>query len=203
MSVDKNLFLYDLAFVSIMKDEGSYIKEWLDYHLLAGVNHFFIYDNESEDNFKEILQPYIDSGLVTYIFYPGKVRQMPAFNAAVRDFKFFCRYMAFIDADEFVLPKSKPTIPEVVNEILADNSKSAALGINWIFFGSNGHDKADYTRGVLDRFTARDANVDQQVKTIADPRKINFIWNPHSAAYLNNSHSVNENGVTFDGPFNK
>ena len=51
MSVDKNLFLYDLAFVSIMKDEGSYIKEWLDYHLLAGVNHFFIYDNESEDNF--------------------------------------------------------------------------------------------------------------------------------------------------------
>ena len=43
MSVDKNLFLYDLAVVSIMKNEARYVKEWLDYHLLAGVNHFFIY----------------------------------------------------------------------------------------------------------------------------------------------------------------
>ena len=105
MSVDKNLFLYDLAVVAIMKNEGPYIKEWLNYHLLAGVNHFFIYDNESEDNLKEILQPYIDAGLVTYIFYPGEMIQTPAYNDAVNDFRFFCRYMAFIDADEFILPK--------------------------------------------------------------------------------------------------
>ena len=203
MSVDKNLFLYDLAVVSIMKDEGSYIKEWLDYHLLAGVNHFFIYDNESEDNLKEILQPYIDAGIVTSIFYPGKARQMPAFNAAVRDFKFFCRYMAFIDADEFIFPVSKSTITEVLDEILLPNPNASGLGINWIFYGSNGHDKADLSRGVLDRFTARDANINKQIKTIADPRKINFIWNPHSAVYLNNSHSVNEKGNTFEGPFNK
>ena len=36
---DKNLFLYDLAMVAIFKDEGNYLKEWLDYHLLAGVEH--------------------------------------------------------------------------------------------------------------------------------------------------------------------
>ncbi len=203
MSVDKNLFLYDLAVVAIMKNESPYIKEWLDYHLLAGVNHFYIYDNESEDNFKEVLKPYIDAGLVTYIFYPGKVRQKPAFNAAVRDFKFNCRYMTFIDADEFIFPHSKPTIIEVVDDVLADNSKAAALGINWRLFGSNGQEKADYTRGVLERFTARDAEVNIQIKTIADPRTINFIDNPHSAVYFNNFHSVNEHGKPFAGPFNE
>ena len=56
--VDKNLFLYDLAVVAIMKDEEPYVKEWLDYHLLAGVDHFYIYDNDSKEEFKKILQPW-------------------------------------------------------------------------------------------------------------------------------------------------
>ena len=38
MAVDKNLFLHDLTIVAIMKCEGPYLKEWLDYHLLAGVD---------------------------------------------------------------------------------------------------------------------------------------------------------------------
>lgn len=32
--VDKNLFLHDLAVVAILKNEGHYLKEWLDYHLI-------------------------------------------------------------------------------------------------------------------------------------------------------------------------
>ena len=55
--VDKHLFLYDLAIVAIMKNEAPYVKEWLDYYLAAGVNHFYIYDNESPDNMKDVLQP--------------------------------------------------------------------------------------------------------------------------------------------------
>ena len=70
--VDKNLFVYDLAVVAILKNEAPYVKEWLDYHLLAGADHFFLYDNESPDNLKEVLQPYIDAGIVTYTFYPGQ-----------------------------------------------------------------------------------------------------------------------------------
>ena len=49
--VDKNLFPYDLAVVAIFKDEGRYLREWLDYHLLAGVEHFYLYNNDSADNF--------------------------------------------------------------------------------------------------------------------------------------------------------
>ena len=40
MAVDKNLFLYNLSVVSIMKNEGPYAKEWIDFNLLAGVEHF-------------------------------------------------------------------------------------------------------------------------------------------------------------------
>ena len=102
--VDKNLFLHDLAIVAIMKNEAPYLKEWLDYHLLAGVDHFYIYDNESPDNQREVAEPYVKAGLVDYFHAPGKAMQCAAYNDAVKRFKFQARYMAFIDGDEFIYP---------------------------------------------------------------------------------------------------
>ena len=201
--VDKNLFLYDLAIVAIMKDEEPYVKEWLDYHLLAGVDHFYIYDNDSIPEFKKILQPYIDAGIVTYTPYPGKIRQFEAYNDAFKRFKFECRYMAIIDGDEFIFPKSKSTIIEIVDEAFASNPNVAALGANWVVYGSNGQEKAELTRGVLERFTARDSNVNSHTKPITNPRLINFFPNSHYAIYFDGKYSVNENGKPFQGPFNE
>ncbi len=76
--VDKDLFLHDLAVVAILKNEGPYLKEWLDYHLLAGVKHFYLYDNESPDNQAEVAKPYVEAGLVDYFPYPGKAMQYAA-----------------------------------------------------------------------------------------------------------------------------
>ena len=153
--IDKNLFLYDLAIVAIMKNEGRYLKEWLDYHLLAGVEHFYLYDNDSTDNQAEVAKPYVEAGLVDYFFLPGKVMQLVAYNDAVNRFKFQCRYMAFIDLDEFIYPKTNRSITEVVDEILSNAPNAAGLSIHWQIYGSNGQEKADYSRGVLERFTRR------------------------------------------------
>ena len=103
--LDKNLFPYDLAVVAIIKNEGDYLREWLDYHLLAGVDHFYLYDNDSTDNQAEVAKPYVEAGLAEYFHVPGKLMQYVVYNDAVKRFKFRCRYMAFIDADEFIFPK--------------------------------------------------------------------------------------------------
>ena len=71
LMTEKRLFTYNFAAVSFMKNTSAHVEEWLNYHLLAGVDHFYIYDNDSLDNLEKILQPYIDAGIVTYIFYPG------------------------------------------------------------------------------------------------------------------------------------
>ena len=203
MAVDKDLFLYDLAIVAIMKNEGHYVKEWIDYHLLAGVNHFYIYDNESTDNFKEVLQPYIDAGVVTYKFYPGRGRQYEAYNEAFKNYRFFCRYMAFIDSDEFIFPKSHATISEVVDDVFSDNPDAGGLGINWHTFGSNYQDKAYYSKGVLERFNRCANQPDLHVKTIANPRKIKIFLNPHFAIYFESCYALNENKNFQSGPFNE
>ena len=51
MAADKNLFLHDVAIVAILKNEGHYLKKWLDYHLLARVDHFYLYDDELTDGY--------------------------------------------------------------------------------------------------------------------------------------------------------
>lgn len=209
--VDKNLFLHDLVVVAIMKNEGHYIKEWLDYHLLAGIDHFYIYDNESLDNQSEVVAPYVKAGLVDYIFASGKAIQMPVYNDAIKRFKFHCRYMAFIDGDEFIFPKTNRNIAEVVDEVLLGNPNAAGLAINWQVFGSNGQDKADYSCGVLERFTRRAPSNwirlkspcgNNLIKTIVNPRLVNFIPEPHFGVYFDDYYSVDENGVRVNGSFN-
>ena len=174
MGVDKDLFLYNLAVVAIMKNEAPYVKEWLDYHLLAGADHFFIYDNGSEDNLEEVLQPYIDAELVTYIYYPGKGMLMDSYNDAIENFKFYCRYMAFIDADEFIFPRSGLSITEMLDKFLLNRKQFGGLTINWASYGSNGQKTADLTRGVLERFTRRRSQA------------VNYMWTPHFAVLFNN-----------------
>ena len=184
MTVDKNLFLYDLAVVAIMKNEAPYVKEWLDYHLLAGVDHFYIYDHESPDNFKEVLQPYIDAGIVTYIFYPDQFSITDAYNDALNQYKIFCRYMAFIDADEFIFPKNNRSIVEIVDGFFGAYDDAAEINIKWLMFGSNGHEKADYGRGVLERFTRRAAEAQGTIKSVVNPRRVKFFYTPHFSVTL-------------------
>ena len=200
--VDKNLFLYDLAVAAIFKDEAPYLKEWLDYHLLAGVEHFYLYNNDSSDNYKEVLAPYVEKNLVTLTDFPGKLIQYPAYDDAIKKFRFDCRYIAFIDLDEFIFPKTNQKISEVIDEILSDKIPAAGLGINWQLFGSNGQDKADYSRGVLERFTRRaSSNWGEEVdgsnvfkKTINNPRLIKYFVSPHHAEYFDGKTAVNSNG---------
>ena len=208
---DKNLFLHDLAIVAIFKNEGKYLREWLDYHLLAGVEHFYLYNNDSSDDYKEILAPYVENNLVTLINFPGKIMQIHAYNDAIEQFKNFCRYMAFIDLDEFIFPKTKASIAEVVDGIFSRAPNAAALGINWQNFGTNSQDKANYNRGVLERFTRRApsdwavvydngykfGNI--RIKSIVNPRRVDYFWNPHFAVYFKDFKSVNSDGAeTFE-----
>lgn len=203
----KNLFLYDLAIVAIFKDEGKYLKEWIDYHLLAGVEHFYLYNNDSSDDYAEVLAPYVAANLVTLTDCPGKLQMFPAYDDAIAKYRFDCRYMAFIDLDEFIYPKTGQSIAEVVDEILSQNPKAAALGINWQCFGSNGQDKADYSRGVLERFTRRaprdwffvtEDNFQEgnlYIKSVVNPRRVEFFLSPHYAKYSSGLNSINEVGL--------
>ena len=95
-----------LSICCIIKNEGRYIREWIEYHLWAGVEHFYVYDNGSTDNTKEILSPYILSGVVTYHYFVAERekgnQQNRAYGDAIFRYKHCTRWLALIDADEFL-----------------------------------------------------------------------------------------------------
>lgn len=205
--VEKKFFLHDLSVVAIIKNDAHYLEEWLNYHLVAGVDHFYLYDSNSSDNTREILKPYIETEIADLFSVAGDSMQIPVYNDAQRRFKFATRYMAFLDTNEFILPKGDKTIAEVADEILSTNPQAAALTANWQIFGSNNLEKADFEKGVLERFTRRapsnwfepltektspSGNI--FVKTIANPRFIRAIANPHFAFYFDGKFAVNSAG---------
>lgn len=52
--------------LTIFKNEKTNLKEWIDHYLWQGASHLYMCDNDSTDNPLEILQPYIEKGLITY-----------------------------------------------------------------------------------------------------------------------------------------
>ncbi len=196
-------FKYDLAIVAIIKNEGRYIDEWIKYHLLVGVQHFYLYNNESEDNIQEILKDYIKRGIVDLIYFPGKAQQIPAYQNALKKYRNECKYMAVVDADEFIRPiDHNKNILDVIEEIfkLAKNNKRVAgVYIAWKMFGSSGHVKMPEGGGVLNNFLHCEetgSNPHRMGKVIINPRKTFYFLNPHFQilGWGNIFYMLNENG---------
>lgn len=172
-----------LAVCVIAKDEGPYLKEWIDWHTALGVEKFYFYDNGSTDDTRAILAPYIDSGVVEYIFYPGQKRQIAAYDDCIDRHRLDTRWLAFIDIDEFIVPLQDPSIPR----LLGRYEEAAAVEINWLIYGSNGLIEKD-ERPVMERFTSHalpDFRMNRMVKSIVNPRKVVNMIGCHEAARLN------------------
>lgn len=58
-SYDNRELKYKIALCLIFKNEAPFLKEWLDYHLTIGVDHFYLYNNNSDDNYLDVLNTYI------------------------------------------------------------------------------------------------------------------------------------------------
>ena len=180
-------FPYTLSITAIMKNEGAYLKEWLDFHILVGVEKFYLYDNGSTDNTMKILKPYIDQGIVDYTYWPGKAQQMIVYVDSINKHELETKWMAIIDLDEFLVAKDYFTIPEFLNTL---PKNSAELVIGWEQYGSSGHiHKPDGL--VIENFKHHAAH-SWGVKSIVNPRLVCEISNPHvhkMAGYM-----VDENG---------
>ncbi len=65
---------YTLSIAAVFKNEAKYLKEWVEYHRMIGVDHFYLYNTNSSDQFHEVLHPYIKEGLVTLVNWPQRLR---------------------------------------------------------------------------------------------------------------------------------
>ena len=197
---------HELAVVVIVKNEEPYIREWIEYHRLAGISHIYLYDNGSTDRTAEYVRPYAEEGFVTMTYFPGRGMQTAAYNDALKKYGKDCRYMAFIDADEFLFSvKPGRKLPEVVEEIMKENPKACGLAVNWAMFGSAGFKECPKSGGVLSNYVYRAGPGERGtdcVKTIVRPETVYRYNHPHFPEYMLGGFSVDENGGRAEGSRN-
>jgi tetratricopeptide (TPR) repeat protein len=172
------------------KDENDYLSEWLDYHILVGVERFYIYDNESLVPLRDTLKDYIKKGWVIIEEFPGKAVQLPSYDHCLQAYGQQTRWLGFIDTDEFLVPKTTLDLKELLKEF----EPYGGLAVSSLFFGSNGFKDRPQT-GQLANYTRRTHPTFSDnilVKSIVQPERALMPNSPHDFTYIDGSWCVNE-----------
>jgi hypothetical protein len=156
---------HELAVCAIFREEAPFLDEWISFHTGVGVTHFYLYNNFSTDNFRDVLAPWIARGTVTLIDWPKPVGQFSAYRDCIKRTRRTCRWVAFIDIDEFLFAPDTTDI----RPILRRYRDLPGVEVWQVFFGSGGHD-ARPALPVTDAYLKRAPFNRTTVKTIANPR---------------------------------
>ncbi len=200
---------YQLSICMVFRDEAPYLKEWIEFHRLVGVDHFYLRSHKSVDHYAEVLAPYIQEGLVEFSEdQTGEEGDIHFWKNIHRVFYVEClkkargvsKWVAFLDSDEFLFPSKESSVLDV----LKDFEQYPGIGINWQMFGTSDVEKIQPNQLLIESLT-HCASVDYEanihIKSIVKPEfAVDFI-NPHYAVYWPGYKQVNTDGQSFAGPF--
>lgn len=148
-------YTYKLAISAMFRNEAPWLKEWLVYHHhVLGVDHFYLYNNESTDNYEEILAPFVEKGIVEVIDWksiPAHYRddyklpsdppqvgyQLGSLNECLRKRALGkAEWVAVMDLDEFIVPaQGKETFFAMMDK--AAKNRIGTIRLFWRVFGTS------------------------------------------------------------------
>jgi len=179
---NKQTLKYELSIVAIVKNEVDYLIEWIAYHKLIGVEHFYIADNTSNDGSRQLLHKLQQQGILTLVDWPIKNRaQHLWYNHAIESFAHDTQYMLFIDIDEFLISQKPFELKKSLLSLIS-RKNVGAVAINWRIMGSGGA-KVKTPGLVLKRFTTSSVynhKTNRHIKSLIKPTLVDKMW-AHSA----------------------
>jgi hypothetical protein len=176
-----------LSICAIYRDEAPYLREWIEFHRLVGVERFYLYNNGSTDEHLEVLAPYVDAGTVVMRDWPVFPGQIQAYEDCLKRHRDESRWIAFIDLDEFLFSPTGSPVPDLLKEF----ERFPGVAVNWAMFGSSGH-RTKPPGLVIENYLRRtaDPRLNSIIKSIANPRRVSAFGTPHYFMY--------RHGVTVD-----
>jgi hypothetical protein len=197
---------YQVSIVAIFQNEAPYLKEWIEYHKLIGVEHFYLFNNFSKDDFHKVLDPYIESGEVELTEWACRTVNIKSWNdiqcqAYEHAIRMACRqskWLAIIDLDEFIVPTNNNNLAD----FLADYEEYGGVCINWQIFGTSGLKKIPSNCLMIEAllWKAPDNYLEhEQVKSIVRPETVLSCKSPHFVEYKTGYFQVNANKEIFEG----
>lgn len=149
--------MYFLSVAAMFRNESHCIKEWIEHYLNQDVDHFYLINDDSTDNFMEIIQPYIDNKLIT--LYTSKEPQphqlgyqMSIYNKYLLPHLYNkdTKWLLICDLDEFVWSPGFKTLKNVIKEHFPNHGQ---IQIPPTIFASNNLEKQP--KSLVQGFTKR------------------------------------------------
>ncbi|KAK1431296.1 hypothetical protein QVD17_07752 [Tagetes erecta] len=159
-----------LCACTMVYNVAKFLKEWVVYHSKIGVDKFILYDNGSDDDFGKVVELLKSKGYdVETRFWLWPKTQEAGFSHAVLVAKTTCRWMMFIDVDEFVYSpswaSSKPS-KSLLQSLLPPNPYGQLIIRCYEFGPSN--QKTHPLTGVTQGYNCR-KQIENRHKSIVSP----------------------------------
>lgn len=196
---------HNLAVCAIFKNEAPYLQEWIEYHQMIGVDHFYLYNNGSVDAFRKVLSPYIKKKIITLIQWPDNFgpladsgfawslsTQLSAYENALKWSALGkTKWLVFLDIDEFlVVPGSGK-----IREILDSYDEYPGVTLSSEFYDASHRAAVPQRKFVIEalEITAPpEPSIFKAVKkTILKPELCtSFIWPPYQCCFKDEAEAV-------------
>ncbi len=139
---------YKLVVVAIFKNEAVAMKEWLQHYVNQGVEHFYMINNGSTDNW----EPEIEGFPVTIYNDDEEGIQIEHYNNYCLEIvKKNAKWVMVVDLDEFMYARNGfKTISDYLDSL---RNNIGEVRVKFKMFGSNGHVKQP--KSIIKGFTKR------------------------------------------------
>lgn len=124
---------------SIQRDRSPWLLEWLEFHSLQGIQHFYLYLHHATDQDLALVRSLRDRYSITVYTVNAAVYQpqLRAYQHCLDHHGHEFDWCAFIDADEFLFDSQGQSIPTVMAQYQYQDL--SALAVYWRVFGTSGH----------------------------------------------------------------
>jgi hypothetical protein len=139
---------YKLVIVAIFKNEAIAMREWLEHYIRQGVEHFYMIDNGSTDDWKSQIEGFP----VTIQSDNEQHKQYEHYNNYfLEEVKRSSEWVMIVDLDEFMYARKEYL--NISNYLDTVDKNIGNIEIKWKMFGSNGH--IEQPKSILKNFTKR------------------------------------------------
>lgn len=127
--------MYFLSIGAIFKNESNGLEEWLLNHLNEGVEHFYLINNGSTDNFMPIIEKY--NKYITLFDDNLRHSQIQLYNKYFMPIKKYSKWFMIIDLDEFVY--SRKNYNKIADYLKTVDKNISKIALFWKMYGSSGY----------------------------------------------------------------
>ncbi|KAI4389398.1 hypothetical protein MLD38_001628 [Melastoma candidum] len=163
--------LHEMCVCTMLRNQAKHMREWVIYHAHIGVQRWFIYDNNSDDDIADVIESLYDENYnISRHVWPWVKTQEAGFVHCALRARDTCQWVGFIDVDEFLHLPSGILLDSVLrNESRPSNV--AELRVSCHSFGPSGLKHAP-REGVTVGYTCRIAAPERH-KSIVRPEALN------------------------------